>query len=316
VIEHYTDVPVLGAVHNDPQLEIIERHLGLMPSNESHEARTRIANIAERVARQVDLERLQAVAGTVSALTPPSSSPLPPEGKGSRPLRASHAAPIRLAIARDEAFGFYYPGDLEALRSAGAELVPFDTLRDAVLPPADGLFIGGGFPEMYLEQLSANRGLRDEIRSAIEHGLPAYAECGGLMYLSRSIRWKDRCAEMVGVIAADAVMEDRPQGRGYVRLRETGFGPWPQTDVQGKPAVIAAHEFHYSRLADLPAGQTWAYDVMRGSGIDGQHDGLVHKNLLACYCHLRDLDNNHWARRFVDFIRAVKNDGRARSTAG
>jgi cobyrinic acid a,c-diamide synthase len=126
------------------------------------------------------------------------------------------------------------------------------------------------------------------------------------MYLTRAIRWQDRRAEMVGVIPAETVMEKLPQGRGYVRLRETGQGPWPPAMSGDQPAEVPAHEFHYSRLEGLPPGQTWAYEVLRGAGCDGRHDGLIHKNLLACYCHQRDLAGNHWATRFVGFVRDRK----------
>ena len=94
-------------------------------------------------------------------------------------------------------------------------------------------------------------------------------------------------------------MHDRPMGRGYVLLRETGKNPWP---LPGS-AEVRAHEFHYSSLENLTPGTVYAYDVMRGNGVDGQHDGIVHKNLLACYAHLRDLEDNHWTRRFVQFVR-------------
>ncbi|MDA1117510.1 MAG: cobyrinic acid a,c-diamide synthase, partial [Proteobacteria bacterium] len=204
---------------------------------------------------------------------------------------------LRLGIARDSAFGFYYPGDLEALRAAGAELVPFDALRDRRLPQVDALFIGGGFPETHMDALAANAGLRAEVRKAIEDGMPAYAECGGLMYLARSIEWNGRRAEMAGVLPADIVMHARPVGRGYVHLRETGCGPWP-----ARPAgVICAHEFHYSSVENLAPGLEFAYDVERGHGIDGRHDGIIYKNLLACYAHLRDVAGHHWAARFVEF---------------
>ena len=135
---------------------------------------------------------------------------------------------MRIGIARDAAFGFYYPGDLDALRSAGAELVSFDALHAEHLPPVDGVFIGGGFPETHMEALAANTSLRRELHDAIEGGLPAYAECGGLMYLARGIEWNGRAAPMVGVIPADIVMHRRPVGRGYVHLRETGRGLWPR----------------------------------------------------------------------------------------
>jgi cobyrinic acid a,c-diamide synthase len=131
---------------------------------------------------------------------------------------------VRIGIARDRAFGFYYPDDLAALQAAGAELVPIDTLHDTRLPAMDGLFIGGGFPEACLDALQANAALRHALRSAVEAGLPTYAECGGLMYLARSITWQGRTAPMVGAIPGDAVMHARPVGRGYVQLQATGRG--------------------------------------------------------------------------------------------
>ena len=302
VIEHYTSVRVLGAVHYDENLAIIERHLGLMPSNEAAGARSRIDAIAAQVADSVDLDNLMAVAKQAPALPPPPSPsfPLPQAGEGSEPS-ALRATTIRLGVARDAAFAFYYPGDLEALRAAGAELVFIDTLKDPALPPVDALLIGGGFPEVFMEQLEANASLRREIRQAIESGMPAYAECGGLMYLSRSLSWDGKRCEMVGVIPGDTVMHRRPMGRGYVLLRETGKGLWPLPP--NTPAEIRAHEFHYSSLENLPPGLVYAYEVLRGTGVDGKHDGIVHKNLLGCYTHLRDLEGNHWAERFVKFVR-------------
>lgn len=235
---------------------------------------------------------------------PHPSSP-PGRGRESTISPVSVSAPasiVRLGIARDAAFGFYYPDDLAALQQAGAQLVPINTLRDQTLPDIDGLFIGGGFPETHMAALEANTGLREEIRTAIENGLPAYAECGGLMYLARRITWQEKSHTMVGVIPGDIVMHDRPQGRGYVRLRESTQHPWPLHSG----TEIPAHEFHYSSLDNLVPGVIFAYDVTRGSGIDGAHDGLIYKNLLASYTHLRDVDAHHWAQRFVEFVRVNK----------
>jgi cobyrinic acid a,c-diamide synthase len=298
VIAHYTGVPVLGAVQHDERMAIVERHLGLVPSNEAGDARVCVNEISRRVAAQVDLDRLLAVAREAPALP---GAPAAFDGTPEPPI----GPPVRVGIARDAAFGFYYPGDLEALRDAGAELVAFDALRDQRLPQVDGLFIGGGFPETQLDALSANAALRAEVRNAIDAGLPAYAECGGLMYLARAIEWNGRRAEMAGVLPADIVMHARPVGRGYVHLRETGRGLWPAPH-SGEPALIRAHEFHYSSVENLPPGVAFAYDVERGHGIDGRHDGIVHKNLLASYAHLRDVAGNHWARRFVDFVRRCR----------
>ncbi len=294
VIRHYTGVPVLGAVQHDERMTIVERHLGLVPSNEADAARKRIDEIAALIAAQVDLDEVLAVARQASPLS--ACAPAPGAAPG---------APVRVAIARDAAFGFYYPGDLEALRAAGAELVAFDALHDERLPQADGLFIGGGFPETHMDALAANGGLCAELRAAIDAGLPAYAECGGLMYLARSIEWNGRRAEMVGALPADIVMHARPVGRGYVHLRETGRGLWPAPQP-AEAALIRAHEFHYSSVENLAPDVRFAYDVERGHGIDGRHDGIVHKNLLASYAHLRDVAGNRWAQRFVEFIRRCK----------
>jgi cobyrinic acid a,c-diamide synthase len=314
VIEHYTDVPVIGAVHHDDQLAIIERHLGLMPSNEASGAFAKIDVIASAIANQVDLDRLMAIAASAPPLTAPASpvgalsQTSPASGRGD-----SDKIPIKVGIARDAAFAFYYPGDLDALRRHGAELVPFDTLKDPHLPEVDALFIGGGFPEVHMQALEANRSLRADIRQAIESGLPVYAECGGLMYLSRSLRWKGTQCEMVGAIPGDTVMHDRPQGRGYVKLRETGKSPWPRADAA---VEIRAHEFHYSTLENVAGDLDYAYDVTRGTGIDGQHDGIVYRNVLACYTHMRDVGGNHWTARFVAFTRQQRNARRRNHGTG
>ena len=299
VVERYTDIPVLGAIGRDPALEIAERHLGLVPANEAAGAAEKIASVARTIAGAVDLDRVRALAAK-AAPTAPVRTPAPAAAPGTR--AALTAPALRIAVARDAAFGFYYPGDLEALEAAGAELRPFDALRDPRLPEADALFIGGGFPETQMAALEGNRSLRREIRAAIEGGLPAYAECGGLLYLCRSLTWRGERRDMVGAIAADAVMHARPQGRGYVRLEETGDGPWPPRQAPAGP--IPAHEFHYSSLENLGEGVRYAYRVARGTGIDGRHDGIVYKNLLASFAHLRDLESNRWTERFVAFVRA------------
>jgi cobyrinic acid a,c-diamide synthase len=296
VIEHYTDVAVIGAVHRHPALEISERHLGLITSGEEKDAGKMIAGISDVVSEQVDLDCILDIAATAPLLSPTSMSPK----SNGRP----HTPDVRIAIARDSAFSFYYADDLEALRSAGAILVPFDTMADTRLPEADGLFIGGGFPECHLSALEANGALRGEIRTAIEGGMPAYAECGGLAYLTRSLSWRGETYEMVGVVPADAVMHERPQGRGYMRLRETGNGLWPAGD--GGPTEIAAHEFHYAGLENISGAPVYAYDVLRGTGIDHYHDGIVYKNLLAGFSHRRNVAVDPWAGRFVEFVRGCK----------
>jgi cobyrinic acid a,c-diamide synthase len=295
VIEHYTDVPVLGAVARKSAMEILERHLGLIPSNEQGDADRYIEQIGAAIGAQVDLDALIALAAGSAPPAAPERSPF-----SIAPLEQ----PLRIGIARDEAFGFYYPGDLEAMQNAGAELVWIDMLHDTRLPAVDGLFIGGGFPESSMRALQANHGMRDSVRAAIEAGLPTYAECGGLMYLARSLRWNDAYCEMAGVIPGDVVMHQRPQGRGYVRLQATAAQPWHGKDDDG--AEIAAHEFHYSALENLASPRAYAFKVLRGAGIDGRHDGYVYKNLLACYTHQRTTRHNRWTERFLRFVASCK----------
>ncbi|NWG39509.1 MAG: cobyrinate a,c-diamide synthase [Hydrogenophilaceae bacterium] len=299
VIEHYTDVPVIGAVQHEAGMQILERHLGLIPSNEAAEVDSQIDRIAERVSQQVDLDRLLALTQHEYQSKPLNVVPRPP-------------ATCRIGIARDAAFGFYYSDDLLALEEGGAELVPINTLRDRHLPHIDGLIIGGGFPESFMSELEANVSLRQDIRRAIDAGLPAYAECGGLMYLSRTLRWKDETKEMVGVIPGNVVMHDRPVGRGYVRLKETGASPW---DSDAPAAEIHAHEFHYSSIENLPDGLIYTYDVLRGHGIDGKRDGLVYRNLLASYTHLRSTRRFSWVKRFLALVEKHKNTASSQAAA-
>ncbi len=294
VIEHYTDVPVLGAVHHDPRLAIVERHLGLIPSHESGDAARRVGEIAAAIARQVDLDAVLAVAREAPPLTAAADAP-------ARLPRAAAGSEIRIGIAQDRAFGFYYADDFDALRAAGATLVRFDTLADTCLPNVDALFIGGGFPELYARELEANAPLRGRIRNAIDAGLPVYAECGGLMYLARSLTHEGHTYRMVGAIPGDVVMRERPVGRGYVHLEETPAFPWPADPLES-PAV-RAHEFHYAALENVGADVRYAYEIKRGYGIDGARDGIVIGNLLASFAHRRSTRSSDWATRFVEFIR-------------
>jgi len=300
-LERYTDAEVLGAIGRDAALEIPERHLGLIPANEASgpaAADTMISRLADSISAGVDLKRIMEISKATSLPAGMKGALSPSQTFGS-------SSDVRIAIARDAAFGFYYPDDIDAFERAGAELIPFDTLNDAHLPEADGLFIGGGFPETHLEALSANQSMLTDIRDALATGMPAYAECGGLMYLSRSIQWRGEQRDMVGAVPADVSVGKRPQGRGYMVVEDSGKNPWPQlsdTDKR-KPDGIPVHEFHYAKLENLGEDQVFAHRVLRGTGIDGNHDGLVINNLLAGFAHHRNTAANPWVERFVEFVR-------------
>ncbi len=293
VIEHYTDVTVLGAVAHDPQLAVMERHLGLMPSHEAHDPAQIVQTIGQRIAAQVDLPQLLSVA---------AAAPAWPSLPAVSPSCFQSSARLRIGVPQDKAFGFYYPDDIQAFNDAGADIVPFNTLTDSSLPDVDGLFIGGGFPEVFMSELAANAAMRNSIRIAIEKGLPVYAECGGLMYLARSLRWNGHTCPMVGSISADVEMRPRPVGRGYVTLQTKSTAPW-SSGTEG--SVVRGHEFHYSDLVNVDADTQFAYQVTRGHGVDGQHDGIVYRNVLASYAHLRTAAGSNWVSAFVNFVRTV-----------
>jgi len=283
-IEYYTDIPVVGAIRRSKELIIDERHLGLMPANETPESQNFIDRTAKHITDQVDLSVLL----TSNKTTIKSSSSVV-----NTPTKT-----LTVAVAKDSAFGFYYSDDLNTFESLGVNLVYFDTLTEGQLPKADALFIGGGFPEMQLDALSANQSLLADIKTKIEAGLPTYAECGGLMYLSRQITHQGKSHKMAGVIEADTVMTPKPIGRGYVQLAPTDKHPW-----NGVAKQISAHEFHYSKLENIDPKTHYAYEVLRGVGVDNKFDGILKHNLLATYSHLRSVGGNHWVEQFVNFIK-------------
>lgn len=303
VTEHYTDIPVLGSVQRNNDLMLVERHLGLMPYNETSKALDKIAVISQHVSDQVDIDAVIQISNSNSNEV--LDIDIPEQPKGNEIQANKNSLTLKIGICRDAAFGFYYPDDLEAFEQAGCELVDINCLTDNKLPKLDGLFIGGGFPESRHAELSANKSLRKDIHNAIEGGLPTYAECGGLMYLANNIKWQAQTSEMVGVIPADAVLYKKPQGRGYIEVNETKDMLW---DLQSnRTDTTHAHEFHYSKLEnfsqDLAKKGRFAYKVQRGTGIDGVNDGWVYKNLLASYAHMRHTKQNQWVTRFIDFIR-------------
>lgn len=325
-IENYTDLRVLGSLREDPELTIIERHIGLIPGSEDAEAAARIERLTTCVEAQIDVSslcpspvpkhfpagvRFHVVSGANFLAGGPSAASAadtivcaaqsadssPGVNDGGRIAKA--AARIKIAIPYDRAFCFYYSDDLQQLREQGAEPIFFDALHDRRLPQADALFIGGGFPETAMHALSDNLSLRQDIATAAASGLPIYAECGGLMFLARSLRWNDSQVPMCGVLPFDVCMHARPRGRGYVRLRETGAAPWGR--IAGPGAVIPAHEFHYSSVENCDTNLAFAYTVERGSGIDGTHDGVIVNNVLASYAHLRHSQASPWVRAMVEW---------------
>ncbi len=268
-----TPVPVLGALRRDERLTWRDRHLGLVPVAEHPDEVARsLAALAALVATSCDLDELMRIAGAAPALRVPDV-PMPnPVGRA------------RIAVAGGSAFTFSYPDNGEALEAAGAELMPFDPLVDRALPPdIGGLVIGGGFPEVMAEQLGDNETLRADVRARLAGGLTVWAECGGLLWLARSLDGH----LMLGAVAADAVMTDRLT-LGYrtaVQQVATPLGP-AGTSLRG-------HEFHYTSIE--PGGHALELTGRTGTAIGG----FASPSLLASYLHVHLAGRPDLAESFV-----------------
>ncbi|MFZ5632347.1 MAG: cobyrinate a,c-diamide synthase [Bacillota bacterium] len=289
-LERYCGIPVLGVIPKGRQFIIPDRHLGLVPAAERDDLPASVDEIGRAAIRFFDLDRIIEVAGSAPPVAVNGrrhpAGPVEPAVEGKKPV---------IGVFRDRAFTFYYPENIEALAAAGARLLEVDALSQPGLPDIDALYIGGGFPEVFAAELEANEGLRRSVKERVEAGLPVYAECGGLMYLARNLVWKGRSYRMSGCLPFDVVMSDRPQGHGYEMVEvdlENPFFP--------RGTVIKGHEFHHSRVENIDEKEvSFAFRVTRGWGIDGSRDGVVYKNVLACYNHLHALAAPGWAGAVV-----------------
>jgi len=289
-IEYYTDVQVLGALPKAKEVEIPDRHLGLIPAGERVALQNRIDKLGQLVTDHVDLKALMEVASTAQAL----------EVKEEKPIIVKTKEKISIGVVKDEAFSFYYPENIEALEKMGANVILINSIVDTKLPEIQGLYLGGGFPEVWAKELSANNGLREDIAQKIEAGMPVYAECGGLMYLCESILVDGEDYPMVGVFPAKVVMEKKPQGHGYAIQEATEANPFFKEGT-----VLKGHEFHNSRVILNPeATPVFGYQTKRGHGLlktnEAIKDGLVYKNTLATYHHYHAMGEAPWAENFVD----------------
>lgn len=292
-IAQSSGLPVLGAVPRQRSGEFPERHMGLTPFHEHPEVEQALFAAASIAERYLDLDALWSVAQAASGIETSQSA-------ASETLLPERGERVVVGVIRDKAFQFYYPDNLEELERHGAVLREINALRDRALPDdLDALYIGGGFPETQAAELAANQGFCASLRSRAEGGLPIYAECGGLIYLGRSLSVGGTHYSMTGVLPMDFVLEKRPQAHGYTIL-ESGDASL----FLDKGVSIRGHEFHYSRVAHVDGQPSMAYHVERGHGIDGKGDGIVHKNIVASYTHIHALATPQWAKAMVGKARA------------
>ncbi|MDA8091989.1 MAG: cobyrinate a,c-diamide synthase [Actinomycetota bacterium] len=297
-IEHYTGVPVIGALPRKAGLGLSERHMGLVPYQEHPEIEQAIDSAAALVSESVDLERVMKIASQCQSFGAAYAAQKANDEATTR-KRSSIYEGLRIGILQDSAFQFYYPENLEALAEAGAELTPLSPLTDMDLPDIDALYIGGGFPETHAIALSRNIGFLKELKNRIEKGLPVYAECGGLMYLGTYIELKSGRYQMAGVFPYGFALESRPVAHGYTSATVSAKNPF-----YPKGAVLNGHEFHYSRpVRDGAKGPAFALTMKRGAGIENGKDGLIYNNVFATYTHTHALGTPQWAKGLLKAAR-------------
>lgn len=284
-IEENCGVPVIGRAGRWDGLELPERHLGLLPTAEKEGVRPFIEALSERVTLELDLEPLVKLARMAPSLSLPPTRIFPPD---------SMPASVRLGVVMDSAFNFYYHDGLDLLSALGAEIVPCSALAGAFPGDIDGLYIGGGFPEMFARELSENRVFIDGARAAHARGMPIYAECGGLMYLTRAVTdFQGKRYQMAGIIPGECRMQNRRAALGYV----TATALRDNILVAGGQS-LRGHEFHYSTL-DLDPGSPGAYHLFK-EGVEGyKTDGYAGNNLLASYLHIHFAGSPAAARGFI-----------------
>ncbi|MBE6086057.1 MAG: cobyrinate a,c-diamide synthase [Selenomonas ruminantium] len=284
------DMPVYGALRRNDGLRMPERHLGLVPVEENKE-RELIGRMGEAVAGQLDLDKLLALARSAEPLAIKESS-----------LSGAGAYFCRIGVAKDEAFSFYYPASLKVLAKLGAEIVPFSPLHDEKLPAVDGLFIGGGFPEMFAGQLAANSSMRQAVRQAAQKDMPILAECGGYMYLMDSLQdFAGVSHPMAGVFVGQAVMTEKLQMVGYVEAE------LQKDSLLGKAGTkLKGHEFHFSKERE-PIQQDKAPFIFRKLRNNSEYPaGQQVKNVLGSYLHLHFAGCLDAAENFVRQCAAYK----------
>jgi cobyrinic acid a,c-diamide synthase len=296
-IEGATGIPVVGAIPRLPGDDPLPgRHLGLVTAAEHPRCEEAIRRAADAVIRHVELDRIAALANRAPAVELPL-------------LRLEvESMRCRLGYFTDQAFSFYYPENLQCLEKHGAELVAVEPQTEGRLPEIDGLYIGGGFPEVYAGQLANNRELAADLKRRVTSGLPVYAECGGLMYLANELVVGDSTYPMAGVLDLVVEQTSRPQGHGYEVASADVDNPFVEPGT-----MLTGHEFHYSRVVAGSDARSTVLKVNRGTGMGDGRDGIVKGRVWGSYLHLHALATPRWAVGFLELAvqHAVERAGSA-----
>jgi cobyrinic acid a,c-diamide synthase len=287
-IENEAGLPVLGVIPRMDNDLLPGRHLGLVPPDEHDNFDCSIMAAADLVERSVNMERLRAIAQDAAHN---SIVPLSHDLKTGCEVDARG---VKIGYFHNAAFTFYYPENFDAIDRAGAERIAIDPFTQQELPQVDALYIGGGFPETHAPRLADNKSFMSSVVASARAGLPIWAECGGLMFLARSLMWKGTSYPMAGLLPVDVILESRPAGHGYEEVTVDCQNPFIKVGT-----TIRGHEFHYSRIVtDCPLDT--AFSVRRGTGLGNGRDGIIVNHTLASYLHVHSVATPAWMSWIVD----------------
>ena len=260
------NIPIIGSIPKISNNTLESRHLGLIPVTEQKQLQKKIKQVSKEIADYLDFEKIVEICKNVERL--PKIKP-----------QKFKKVQTSIAIALDSSFNFYYHDNIEALRREGAKIKFLSPLSDKKIPNCDCIYIGGGFPEILGKKLSQNNAMKKSIKQAAENGTPIYAECGGLMYLTKSIKNQNQKYKMIGLFDAETEMTKK------MTLNYTD-GRITSNCLISSPRNFHAHEFHYSRITNIPKDAKFLYDLNIGEGISSKKDGFSEYNIVASYCHL------------------------------
>jgi len=287
-IEEITGIPVIGMIPRLPESFVLpSRHLGLITPDEFEQKSVILEDLRKVIEEYVDISKIIEIAGSAPLLEDRETEAYNDEFPFDKEK-------VKIGYFKDQAFSFYYPENLESLGVAGAELIPISAIHNNDLENLDALYIGGGFPETNLTNLTLNREMIVTLKQLAEDGLPIYAECGGLMYLAEEIEWKGREYELSGILPIKIRMHDKPQGHGYCEAVVDNENPFYE-----KGTFIKGHEFHYSKIYEHEPDINSSLSISRGVGCFNKRDGLTYKNVFASYIHIHALATPEWVRGMI-----------------
>lgn len=283
-VKEISAIPILGGIPRDSNVEIKSRHLGLWMSQEDSLGENYIDRLADLIEANINLDELVELAKQSSVQ----------RSTAKFQLSQSNVSTVKIGIAKDSAFCFYYPENLDLLRQYGAELIEFSPIKDSLPEDLDGIYFGGGYPELYAEKLANNRNFIQALQKFCQQGKPVYGECGGLIYLSQGIEIEsDRRYSFAGIFPFWTRLTSKAN-LGYTEVKITN-----KSSLFPQYGCARGHRFHYSEIVDKPEIEVKTSYAIRSRRNDNEEEGFIVGNTLASYVHLHFASNPDFPQYFV-----------------